>query len=355
MFYSQRLLLGTIDERLERIKEKLNRVRSLPKGDEFGVKKHRFELTQPLSEEEVKLFEETHKIKLPEDYRAFITKLGAAGAGPYYGLLPLSRWEDVTFDDPHEGLLTGPCILTENMSSDWQSNELKNGREPYSGALPIVEQGCTYYNLLVLKGPFRGRVVNVDMNGFPPHFADNPDFLSWYERWLDHWLGGVDLFWYGFGPTGDEEELCHLLSTDRASGAATALGRLRQLTAVTLKKLLHCLDGDDDETRAEAIKTIGRRGGDDLVSNIAALVADDSAEVRYAVLWSLRMYHLEKRKLLSPLFEKALSDEDEEVLHYAIMTYKELPFCSKEKIEPFIDDKRKGISSMAKWVLGVDR
>jgi hypothetical protein len=47
--------------------------------------KHRFSLLPPLGEQEVAAYEERNGVRLPEDYRLFITRLGNGGAGPYHG------------------------------------------------------------------------------------------------------------------------------------------------------------------------------------------------------------------------------------------------------------------------------
>ena len=357
MLYSESLLVGTIKERLGRVKEKLKKVRLLFEAEPekslsvLGVKKHRFLLAPPLAEVEAETFEKTHQISLPEDYRSFLLTLGATGAGPYYGLLPLSKWNDVSFDDPHEALLQSDCKLVPNMSKDWQCTLLKQGLEPYGGALPIVEQGCTYYSLLVLNGPYHGKVVNIDLNGSPPFFVDNPDFLSWYERWLDEWLNGVEIFWFGFTPTGDEEELCLLLQGEKAVAAALALNRLPRLGSKTVSLLEHSLASPAADVRAAAVKTIGHLGGENKLEQVIALVDDPSPLVRHDALWTLRKYFMDEKKAISPLFTKALEDSDEEVLHYALMTFKELPFTDKEELVRFLQDPREKIKAMAKWVL----
>jgi hypothetical protein len=43
--------------------------------------KHRFSLLPPLGEQEVAAYEERNGVRLPEDYRLFITRLGNGGAG----------------------------------------------------------------------------------------------------------------------------------------------------------------------------------------------------------------------------------------------------------------------------------
>jgi hypothetical protein len=61
---------------------------------------------------------------------------------------------------------------------DWWRG-LEAPEEPYTGAIAITSQGCTYATLLVMTGPARGRIVNVDLDRQPPLFSPDPDFLAW--------------------------------------------------------------------------------------------------------------------------------------------------------------------------------
>ena len=62
----------------------LERVRA--SGSSFGVfgeNGHDNELNPVLSEEELTQFEAVHGIRLPQDYRQFLLRVGNGGAGPY--------------------------------------------------------------------------------------------------------------------------------------------------------------------------------------------------------------------------------------------------------------------------------
>ena len=50
-----------------------------------------------------------------------------------------------------------------------------------------------------MSGPSRGRVVYVDANGSHsrPYFVRDACFLAWYERWLDLFIAGTPMFWFG--------------------------------------------------------------------------------------------------------------------------------------------------------------
>src|SRR5690348_13893741 len=60
----------------------------------FGSSQHRYLMMPPWPERRVATFEQRHAITLPDGYRHFLTKIGAAGAGPGYGLFEPGTWDD---------------------------------------------------------------------------------------------------------------------------------------------------------------------------------------------------------------------------------------------------------------------
>jgi hypothetical protein len=164
-----------------------------------------------LSEQEVMAFEQFHGIQLPEEFRQFVTRVGHGGYGPTYGLLPINRW------------LTGPACLGGAFSliPDTDLPEpcaegYSDDEHPYPGAITVVHRGCLDFTLLVVAGPGRGRLVEVNADRlFAPYFNSDADFLSWYERWLDFVLAGYrDLTWFAQQMAGGEDELLATLLAD---------------------------------------------------------------------------------------------------------------------------------------------
>jgi hypothetical protein len=149
-------------------------------------------------ESELLRFEAEHHIQLPPDYRDFLRHIGNGGAGPYYGILPLRQWQEA-FSDEDQLALDAPNPLTPGLKpkSDWEELCGCQYSDCYQGAITICHQGCTYYALLIITGTQRGRVCNIDVSGQVPVFAQHPDFLSWYEGWLDDLLSKHKPFWYG--------------------------------------------------------------------------------------------------------------------------------------------------------------
>jgi hypothetical protein len=190
-----------MDERLSRIADKLQRIRRRWfRRRSFGEEAHRFHLRPPISEPALTRFEAENRVGLPEEYRRFLLCLGNGGAGPGYGLMPLetsARWRS----------LAQPCPLRPDVSptDDWL--EASGCSDDYPGMIQLCDFGCADYTTLVVCGPARGRVVRICWDAAPPGFAPDPDFLAWYERWLDWALQpgtlrkiawyGTKVAWYG--------------------------------------------------------------------------------------------------------------------------------------------------------------
>ena len=188
-------------ERIGRVTRKLARAAAMP-GEPvmFGVGSHRFQLGPPLSEDEVVAFERRHGVTLPADYRRFLTEIGHGGPGPYggagpgYGLLPLDGWNEALWVAEDDVLATPfPAEPGRGYRDWWAEVGLSDDDEPYRGVLALGHEGCGHFSVLVVTGAARGRVCSVPVHS-SPSFSPDPDFLSWYERWLDAVLAGEQGF-----------------------------------------------------------------------------------------------------------------------------------------------------------------
>lgn len=194
--------------RLARVAAKLEQARERNDPAMFGADSHRFRLAPPLPEHAVDAFERAHGVTLPLPYRAFITRLGhggpggSAGAGPFYGLEPLDGWALGLRGNPAPDTLRTPFAAVPGVGDPayWD-----RAGEPFTGTVTVSHQGCAHYSLLVVSGPARGRVTAATVGLSPreatssdaptgPTFTDDPDFLAWYERWLDAVLAGAKGF-----------------------------------------------------------------------------------------------------------------------------------------------------------------
>jgi hypothetical protein len=138
--------------------------------------------------------------------------------------------------------------------------EAERGRL-YAGLLPIGSQGCTYIHTLVLNGPHKGRVVNMDMDGEKPRFAFERNFLDWYERWLDEVIAGYLIDnrpnWFGYTMGGDDEHLLRVYAGAEDSktrlDAIEGLAKLKTATEASCRKLLEFCSKSDGEIRRLAL------------------------------------------------------------------------------------------------------
>ena len=197
---------GVLDEEaqiFERFHRKLEIIRN--KGlDCQGSEAHRFKLAPPIEESEVERFELFHGISLPSDYRDFLTLFAAGGAGPEYGIFPLSKHADFIAGHiarlDHDGtgwvlpsdFLSRPCPFLPgwNEVSDESVDSLET--VPFCGTIKIGGNDSLLSDiLLIVSGVCRGRVATVDWQSFSTHVVDEPNFLTWYEAWLDSVIKGT--------------------------------------------------------------------------------------------------------------------------------------------------------------------
>jgi hypothetical protein len=179
----------------------------------FGAAIHCFRLEPVAAESEVVKFEARWRIRLPEEYRAFITLAGDGGAGPAYGLFPLEETVSCRGTQIPAGLLQKPFpfLAAYNPREDpkmfdyWQrsksrkvttqEHEARKLKE-IAGTLPLCHEGCGDFHLLVVSGAARGQMwldATVSDGGYWPLSVG---FLDWYVRWLDGALAGGDGAWW---------------------------------------------------------------------------------------------------------------------------------------------------------------
>jgi HEAT repeat protein len=337
---------------IQRILEKLALVRRRGLTC-FGSDAHQFRLKTPIAEGEIAAFEQTHRIRLPEDYRAFLRWAGNGGAGPYYGILPLSRWNDAALEDVPD-YLARPSPLRPQMPVGVEWEEALNCRweELLQGTLALVEQGCAYYALLVVTGDYRGRVVYVNLDrGGVPYFVHNVDFLSWYERWLDELLWGYEGSWFGAGLPGREDDLAAVLrSADSDVGRlAEALGtllRIPHLKPATLEAVLAVSRGEAPPLRRHALHLLAKHAKPDAARTATALLADPDVEVRKAALTVLADVKLTRWELVA---RDALHDPDPNVVFTALCKLKDAGFLTRDDVLPLLQSAHARVRSDALW------
>jgi hypothetical protein len=314
---------------LSRIAEKLARLRAegwRQHTDQLGVEAHRFIMNDPMSESAIGDFEERHGITLPSGYREFLLTIGNGGAGPYYGILPLSQWcRHVGVDPtPTDHLAReNPLPVGFRRTEEWPTDLGIDEEDAFLGTLCICPLGCESYGLLVVSGPHRGRVLYVDLEypnpppSFlpPPFFVPDTSFLAWYERWLDETLAGLEVLGFGWGPGGSEPDLIALLGSnapdpDRAT-AARELGRRRTPSTEVVEALTAATK--DPVPAVQAAALLALRHSPEAAGRLApSLLKSGSEEVRRAAAWALG--RTGNKSGVGPLREALPTERDEATL-----------------------------------------
>jgi len=193
-----------------------------PQRKVFGANVHDYELRPPLPSADIELVEKRFSVRLPDDYKTFLTTIGNGGAGPYYGVFPFGQQDDChDFRGWEGGGLVGDLsqpfrhVTTWNLpESFWQSQpdpppgitlededkmmvawdrELEQdywNPSIMNGAIPICHLGCALRQWLVINGQQKGFVWNdfrADYRGISPVIRETGrqiTFSDWYMAWL---------------------------------------------------------------------------------------------------------------------------------------------------------------------------
>lgn len=201
-------------ERLHTIREKLQRlVATDTEFKIFGSKEpwngHEYEFNPTLDEDDLQNFEEAAQVKLPPDYRLYLSQIADGGAGPYYGLRFLQaavedmikHYDTVGSDEPPELPLRDYFkpfpITTEQVKhymrvvTEMEDDEIEAFPLPDTlpGILFLSEYGCGGYYVLVVQGEQAGTVWFFQSGEYlQPLFDDTKQwsFFDWFENWIDH-------------------------------------------------------------------------------------------------------------------------------------------------------------------------
>lgn len=199
-----------IDARIKRIMEKMEKLSE--KDPEFPCGDFPPKWNKPLKEERVVKFEEKHGIRLPEDYRRFITTVTDGGSQPFYGLYGLFNQEK-GFDPGRKFMYTVKKPLDLFKLSEEEYEELDDNYEKltHSGFIFLSDEGCGMYSILVVNTDDKDTYGTAwyydlanDAGMFPlihPSTHKTMDFLDWLEYYADKTLeldnDGYEFFGYG--------------------------------------------------------------------------------------------------------------------------------------------------------------
>ena len=171
----------------------------------FGSGQHRYKFNPRLTFNEIEKFEKTNEIKLPSEYKEFITQIGNGGCGPIYGLFPISMWNfelDICESDflHKEFPYTKSWKATKNFIEqgdyfdtpefqEWEEENFSN--KHITGSMRICHYGCAIYYLLIVSGKEAGNIWVDDRandGGIYPALSrrtsERQTFFQWYDEWL---------------------------------------------------------------------------------------------------------------------------------------------------------------------------
>ncbi|AUX22135.1 uncharacterized protein SOCEGT47_026360 [Sorangium cellulosum] len=149
----------------------------------FGAREHQYRLLPPLAPRELERIEASCGARIPADYAAFLTRVGSAGAGPYFGLLPLDgpgQLESLTGDFPHER-----AYRPDVRAMSARERVALHADDAVRGTIALAHMGCGYFAVLVVRGPRAGSVWAdlraADLGIVPTHDS----FTAWYRGWIE--------------------------------------------------------------------------------------------------------------------------------------------------------------------------
>jgi len=171
----------------------------------FGANGHEYKLRPSLDETKIAEFERRYSVRLPDDFRNFLTHVGNGGAGPYYGIHGLDElyetredyWNDLSKPFPYRRQCEGPPELLKAIKDadvDESGDEDRRGEliDEYwrqasrDGSINICEYGCNLRFLLIVNGPEFGRIwfdATPDLAGYSPVAINRVASVERYGKW----------------------------------------------------------------------------------------------------------------------------------------------------------------------------
>ncbi|MDX3054589.1 SMI1/KNR4 family protein [Streptomyces sp. NE06-03E] len=209
-----------VDQQWSGVRQRVVALGAHPASDKvFGSLGHRWVLEDPLTDDGLAELETQIGTRLPDDYRGFLTCVGAGGAGPAYGLFPVrcvqGRWcwegdgADLAqiaqpFHGPDPEDLDALLAVRPDEEDFDEIQEFDDAVEAWdelweavmfapertAGAIVISRLGCAQREWLVITGTYRGtiwsdcRADDVDLVPFLDQAGKPVTFSGWYIDWL---------------------------------------------------------------------------------------------------------------------------------------------------------------------------
>ncbi len=160
--------------------------------------------SEPLSEEKARNFEVQNGIKLPEDYRRFITTVAKGGTQPFYGLRSIDelRKHDIRSDVKGKFPFTIKNPLNIDKLSDEEYRNFFDEDQSDLGFIELCHEGCAMFNILIVNTDDEETYGTVwfydtanDFGIFPlidPKSGMAMSFIDWLEYYVDRTLELAD-------------------------------------------------------------------------------------------------------------------------------------------------------------------
>lgn len=201
----------TIDERIGSIMKKAEGLSG--KTLQFSCGKFPPVWQPPLPEKKAAAFEEKNGIRLPEDYRRFITTVAGAGTQPFYGLYGLPGYfpgcseGDADVGKPFLYTVRKPLLIEELTEEEY--DKLFQDDEAQAGFLYLCHEGCGMYSILIVNSrdsETYGTVWYYDLANdagmlplLHPDSHGPMSFLDWLEYYVDRTLELDDRGFFSYG------------------------------------------------------------------------------------------------------------------------------------------------------------
>ena len=209
-----------LDNRIANIMKKMEKLST--KNPEFPCGEFPPKWKAPLTESQVADFESKKAIKIPEDYRRFITTIASGGTQPFYGLCGLFD-KEMEVSRKYVGkkfpfTINEPFKLFEMSEEEyeeyWDSRE--SDPDDLYGQLALCDEGCGMESILIVNtddeetyGTVRFYDLSNDFGIMPiinPQTGKPMHFLDWLEYYVDKTLELEDDDYFSYGELTVNEE-----------------------------------------------------------------------------------------------------------------------------------------------------
>lgn len=203
----------SIDERIQRIVKKMEGFAG--KHFKYNCGKFPPVWDKPYPVEKVESFEKEMNIKLPLEYKRFITTFAGSGTQPFYGLMPLFDGEDQhLLSDPNVGkkfayTIRNPLNVYNLTEEEYAQIYIDRTVCVDQGYVMLTHEGDASYSILIVNTDdpetygtmwFYGMANDAGIFPLKNPANDKPmGFLDWFEYYVDKILEMEENDYFSYG------------------------------------------------------------------------------------------------------------------------------------------------------------